>query len=99
MLETATQSSSFEPYWLAETLLALNMRLVDLFEIYHKIYKARVYGATLDPIHLLEILIYLINQLGHCNMNSTERYASIRSISFIPLNTDDCSLFQRLLFV
>ncbi len=73
ILETATQSSSFEPYWLAETLLELNMRLVELFEIYHKIYKARVYGATLDPIHLLQILIYLINQLGHCHMSSSER--------------------------
>ncbi|XP_017489429.1 PREDICTED: nuclear pore complex protein Nup155-like [Rhagoletis zephyria] len=95
ILETATQSSSFEPYWLAETLLELNMRLVELFEIYHKIYKARVYGATLDPIHLLQILIYLINQLGHCHMSSSERdYFMSKSLDVISGYLIDCKTFD-----
>lgn len=72
-LETATQSSPFEPHWLAETLLELNIRLSDLFEIYHRIYKSRSYGASLDPIHLLQILIYLINQLGNYHVSANER--------------------------
>lgn len=82
ILETATHSSSFEPHWLAEVFLELNMRLIDLFEIYHKIYKSREYGASLDPIHLLQILIYLINQVDHCHINTSERYKILR-INFI----------------
>lgn len=75
----ANQNQTYEPYWLVETLLALKIPLINLFEIYHKIYKSRINykstgGITLDPINLLDILIYLINQLDNCHMNSIDRY-------------------------
>lgn len=74
ILESSNQNQTYEPYWLVETLLELKISLINLFEIYHKIYKSRINhkstgGILLDPVDLLDILIYLINQ----NMNSIDR--------------------------
>ena len=84
----ANQNQTYEPYWLVETLLTLKIPLINLFEIYHKIYKSRINykstgGIALDPINLLDILIYLINQLDNCHMNSIDRYVCCMLLFFV----------------
>ncbi|KAH9491335.1 hypothetical protein DERF_016063 [Dermatophagoides farinae] len=98
----ANQNQTYEPYWLVETLLTLKIPLINLFEIYHKIYKSRINykstgGITLDPINLLDILIYLINQLDNCHMNSIDRqFFASKALDLISGYNNDLLLFSSL---
>nr|XP_027201714.1 nuclear pore complex protein Nup155-like [Dermatophagoides pteronyssinus] len=97
ILESSNQNQTYEPYWLVETLLELKISLINLFEIYHKIYKSRINhkstgGILLDPVDLLDILIYLINQ----NMNSIDRHFASKALDLISGYINDLLLFSSV---
>lgn len=62
-VEEKTQSRNFEPQWLAQAFLTMNISLASLVETYHKLYKARGKCSTWPgkDIQLLRVLSYLLN--------------------------------------
>lgn len=81
ILESSTQLNSSVPFWLVETFLELKIYLIDLYQIYHKIYKSQINhkssDISLDAINLLEILIYLMYQLEQTQLDSNEMYVKL----------------------
>jgi len=76
-LEIKTQSFGFEPQWLLETLLELRIKLTNLLDLYHKLYKSREYGTSWPrkPQHLLRVIAFLINKFAEnpTTVNISER--------------------------
>ncbi len=68
-MEIKTQSFGFEPQWLLETLLELRIKLTNLLDLYHKLYKSR------KPQHLLRVIAFLINKFAEnpTTVNISER--------------------------
>ena len=51
-----------EAQWLIDTLLELGIKLTDLLDLYHKLYKCRELGTSWPrkQIHLLRVIAHLI---------------------------------------
>ncbi|CAG2112666.1 unnamed protein product, partial [Medioppia subpectinata] len=62
-LETKTQNFEFESQWLTESLLEMGVKLTDLLDLYHKLYKSRELSTSWPrkQIHLLRVLAFIIN--------------------------------------
>jgi hypothetical protein len=105
-LEIKTQSFGFEPQWLLETLFELRIKLTNLLDLYHKLYKSREYGTSWPrkPQHLLRVIAFIINKFAEnpTTVNISERLVfstnNFENLILIPIVSEtDVSLRPNVL--